>query len=90
MGWNPWLAAAFLLFAFPVYHVVIRKEEEFLAGKFGEEFAAYARAVPRFLPRLAAPAEVPAPGPPGAPGASFDCSSSAATANGGRGSAPPR
>jgi protein-S-isoprenylcysteine O-methyltransferase Ste14 len=51
MGWNPWLAAAFLLFAVPVYHVVMRKEEEFLAGKFGAAFTAYERAVPRFFPR---------------------------------------
>jgi len=57
MGRNPWLAAAFLLFAVPVYHVVIRKEETLLAGIFGEAYAAYAREVPRFFPRLIVPAQ---------------------------------
>jgi protein-S-isoprenylcysteine O-methyltransferase Ste14 len=55
MGRNWWLAAAFLLVAVPIYHVVIRKEEGFLAGLFGEAFAAYTREVPRFLPRLRVP-----------------------------------
>jgi protein-S-isoprenylcysteine O-methyltransferase Ste14 len=52
MGRNGWLAAAFLLIAVPVYHLVIRKEETLLAGIFGQDFAAYAREVPRFFPRL--------------------------------------
>jgi protein-S-isoprenylcysteine O-methyltransferase Ste14 len=56
MGRNAWLAAAFLLIAVPVYHVVIRKEEILLAGIFGEAFAAYMRDVPRFFPRLVVPA----------------------------------
>jgi hypothetical protein len=55
MGWNPWLALALPLFAVPVYRLVILKEEELLASKFGEEFSAYVRAVPRFFPRLAVP-----------------------------------
>lgn len=55
MARNPWLAAAFLLVAVPVYHVVIRKEEGEIVALFGERFAAYAREVPRFLPRLAVP-----------------------------------
>jgi protein-S-isoprenylcysteine O-methyltransferase Ste14 len=55
MGRNPWLAAAFLLLAAPVYRVVIRKEEQLLAGLFGAAFEAYAREVPRFFPRLIAP-----------------------------------
>ncbi len=54
MGRNPYLAAAFLLVAVPVYRIVIRKEEVLLAGIFKEEYAAYARAVPRFFPRLSA------------------------------------
>jgi len=57
MGRNGWLAAAFLLVAVPVYHVVIRKEEILLSGIFGEAFAAYMREVPRFLPRLVVPAD---------------------------------
>lgn len=52
MGWNPWIAAVALLFAVPVYHVVILREESLLAGRFGEEFAAYSRSVPRFFPQL--------------------------------------
>jgi protein-S-isoprenylcysteine O-methyltransferase Ste14 len=55
MGANPWIAAVALLFAVPVYGAVIRREETLLAGKFGEEFAAYTVAVPRFFPRLAVP-----------------------------------
>lgn len=55
MGWNPWVAALALLFAVPVYQMVIRREETLLAAKFGEEFAAYTRAVPRFFPRLRVP-----------------------------------
>jgi protein-S-isoprenylcysteine O-methyltransferase Ste14 len=63
MGRNGWLAAAFLLIAVPVYYVVIRKEEVFLAGIFGEAFAAYTREVPRFFPRLRVPPQ---------PGGAFD------------------
>ncbi len=57
MGRNPWLAAAFLLIAVPVYLAVIRKEEVLLSGLFGEAFAAYMRDVPRFFPRLVVPAD---------------------------------
>lgn len=39
------------LFAF-TYALTIRKEECFLAERFGEEYAAYAREVPRFLPAV--------------------------------------
>ena len=56
MGRNGWLAAAFLLVAVPVYHMVIRKEEALLSSIFGEAFAAYTRDVPRFFPRLVVPA----------------------------------
>jgi len=55
MGRNGWLAAAFLVFAVPVYRVVIHQEETGLAGCFGEAFAAYTREVPRFFPRLVVP-----------------------------------
>jgi protein-S-isoprenylcysteine O-methyltransferase Ste14 len=55
MGRNWWFAAASLLVAIPVYYVVIRKEEVFLAGIFGQAFAAYTREVPRFFPRLRVP-----------------------------------
>jgi protein-S-isoprenylcysteine O-methyltransferase Ste14 len=56
MGRNGWLAAAFLLFAVPVYHMVIRNEEALLSRIFGEAYAAYTREVPRFFPRLSVPA----------------------------------
>lgn len=45
------LAAAMLA---GVYFPVIRKEEQYLAGRFGESFAAYRRQVPRFFPRMLA------------------------------------
>ena len=57
MGRNPWLAAAFLAFAVPIYRLVIHREEQLLAGMFGEAFAAYCREVPRFFPRPIAPPE---------------------------------
>lgn len=52
MGRNGWLAAASLLIAVPIYHVVIRKEEGEIAAVFGQKFADYTREVPRFIPRL--------------------------------------
>ena len=55
MGRNPWLAALILGVAGPVYRLVILREERLLAGIFGEAYAAYARQVPRFFPRLNLP-----------------------------------
>lgn len=52
MGRNPWLGALALGVAVPVYRVVILREEHLLAALFGEAYAAYAREVPRFFPRL--------------------------------------
>lgn len=52
MGRNPWLAALILALAIPVYRIVIFREEQLLAGLFGEAYVAYAREVPRFFPRL--------------------------------------
>lgn len=54
MGGNPWVALAAAAVGVPVYASVIRREEALLAERFGEAFAAYARAVPRFFPRLSA------------------------------------
>ncbi|MGH9482706.1 MAG: methyltransferase family protein [Terriglobales bacterium] len=49
---DSWLLAALAgLMLVAVYLPVIRQEEEFLAGRFGEDFAAYASQVPRLLPR---------------------------------------
>jgi protein-S-isoprenylcysteine O-methyltransferase Ste14 len=55
MGRHPWAAALILAVLVPVYHAVIRREEQLLAGMFGEAYAAYAREVPRFFPRPRAP-----------------------------------
>jgi protein-S-isoprenylcysteine O-methyltransferase Ste14 len=52
MANRPWLTlltAAWFIFQ---YMMIVSREEEFLAGKFGEEYESYRRAVPRFLPRL--------------------------------------
>jgi protein-S-isoprenylcysteine O-methyltransferase Ste14 len=49
---NPWvygLGVPFFLFS---YAVIVAAEEAYLRGKFGSEYDAYARAVPRWLPRL--------------------------------------
>lgn len=57
-----WLAiAAGILFA-AVYAPVIRREEAFLAQRFGSAFAAYCRDVPRFWPRFWPRAANPEPG----------------------------
>ncbi len=50
---HEWLLAVLaLLMLLGVYLPVIRKEEEFLAARFGEPFHRYTRAVPRLFPRL--------------------------------------
>lgn len=50
---HEWLLAALaLLMLLGVYLPVIRREEQFLAAKFGEEFDRYIRRVPRLFPRL--------------------------------------
>ena len=48
---NVWVAAAFFPFFFSIYYATIYREEQFLKGKFGEEYAAFCREVPRFFPR---------------------------------------
>lgn len=49
------LAGVTTLFFLAYYALVIRAEERRLRGLFGAAFEAYARAVPRFWPRLAPP-----------------------------------
>lgn len=50
---HEWLLAVLaLLMLLGVYLPVIRKEEQFLAAKFGHEFDRYIRRVPRLFPRL--------------------------------------
>src|SRR5207244_12763788 len=49
---DPWLLVPhFIFFAF-FFATVVRAEEDFLARQFGEEYARYRRAVPRFFPAL--------------------------------------
>jgi len=48
----PWLIIiTFIWFAFQ-YFMIVSREEEFLREKFGAEYGAYCRAVPKFIPRL--------------------------------------
>lgn len=48
----PWLIVLTLAwFAFQ-YYMIVSREEEFLAGKFGAEYDTYRRNVPKFIPRL--------------------------------------
>ena len=49
---SPWLqAGALLWFAFQ-YSAIVSLEEGFLRSKFGDDYARYCAAVPRFLPSL--------------------------------------
>ena len=50
----PWLALAALVWFAAQYSLIVSLEEEALAQKFGDAFAAYCRATPRFLPALKA------------------------------------
>jgi protein-S-isoprenylcysteine O-methyltransferase Ste14 len=48
----PWLQAGALLWFVFQYSAIVSLEEEFLGKKFGDEYARYAGAVPRFFPAL--------------------------------------
>ncbi len=48
---SPWAGLAIVLYLVAFYPSVIREEARFLAGRFGDEYAAWARAVPAFVPR---------------------------------------
>jgi protein-S-isoprenylcysteine O-methyltransferase Ste14 len=48
---SPWVVAAAALYFAAFYPPVIREESAFLREKFGEEYAAWARVVPAFVPR---------------------------------------
>jgi len=50
-GADPWMSLGVALLFILVYLPVIRREEAFLQHRFGAEFEAYARRVPRLLPR---------------------------------------
>lgn len=49
---SPWVALAAAVYFLAFYPSVVREEADFLAKKFGEDYAAWAAAVPLFLPRL--------------------------------------
>lgn len=48
---SPWVALVVALYLLAFYPSVVREEARFLADKFGADYAAWARAVPLFLPR---------------------------------------
>lgn len=48
----PWLPVVTFLFFSTQYTLIVSREEEFLAGEFGEGYAEYMRNVPRFFPRF--------------------------------------
>lgn len=78
LGWGAmsgrWAVAAALLAVFALTHALaIRSEERYLGKRFGEEFDAYRRQVPRLLPRLARRAGPP-PKHPGTGGRAGDYS----------------
>ncbi|MBE0617959.1 MAG: isoprenylcysteine carboxylmethyltransferase family protein [Proteobacteria bacterium] len=50
MGGRLWLLALFLLLFIPVYRTLVLKEEKRLLERYGEDFLAYCREVPRFIP----------------------------------------
>jgi len=49
---SPWVSLATLAYFLFFYPAVIREESGFLREKFGDEYDAWAREVPAFLPRL--------------------------------------
>jgi protein-S-isoprenylcysteine O-methyltransferase Ste14 len=52
MALFPWLLIAALVWFYVQYVLIVSKEEEYLAVRFGGEYGEYRRNVRRFLPRL--------------------------------------
>ncbi len=50
-AWMPWMLIVCLAFFTVQYGLIISLEEEYLRGRFGEAYRAYASSVPRFFPR---------------------------------------
>jgi protein-S-isoprenylcysteine O-methyltransferase Ste14 len=51
LAWWPWLPLAALVWFYVQYTLIVTREEEYLAERFGETFADYCRHVRRFVPR---------------------------------------
>jgi protein-S-isoprenylcysteine O-methyltransferase Ste14 len=47
-----WMVPFVILYLFIFYHLVVLHEEKKLSERWGEEYAAYMREVPRWIPRL--------------------------------------
>ncbi len=58
----PWLVIGACVWFFIQYYLIVTKEEEYLAERFGNEYEHYRRNVRRFLPRLT-PYVAPTPAP---------------------------
>ena len=52
MALFPWLPLVALVWFALQYYLIVTREEEYLAERFGEAYAEYRAAVRRFLPRL--------------------------------------
>jgi protein-S-isoprenylcysteine O-methyltransferase Ste14 len=49
---NHWVTAVFFPFFLGIYFATIYREEQFLRGRFGNDYARFCAEVPRFFPRL--------------------------------------
>jgi protein-S-isoprenylcysteine O-methyltransferase Ste14 len=54
MALFPWLLVIAVVWFYVQYHLIVTREEEYLAGRFGRDYDEYCRRVRRFLPRLTA------------------------------------
>jgi protein-S-isoprenylcysteine O-methyltransferase Ste14 len=52
MALFPWLLLVAVLWFYLQYYLIVTKEEEYLAERFGKEYEGYKRGVGRFSPRL--------------------------------------
>lgn len=52
MAETPWMAPILVVWAFVVYELSIRFEEMRLLKRFGDEYSAYLKATPRWIPRF--------------------------------------
>lgn len=52
MALFPWLLIAAIAWFYFQYYMIVTNEEEYLAGRFGEDYEHYCRHVRRFVPRL--------------------------------------